>query len=116
MGEAADEAAARLMIESQQRGSVTWRERVGRWRRTLVLDGGKTSHGWAETEPTGGPRSGRRCTARTAGRATWGPAACGRCLRRRPGSGDEHRRRRATTAARDRSGRCLTAVTATLEC
>jgi hypothetical protein len=53
MGEAADEVEARLMIESQQRGSVTWNERAGRWRWTLVLDGGKTSHGWAETEADG---------------------------------------------------------------
>ncbi|MGH3586851.1 MAG: hypothetical protein ACRDQ0_11055 [Pseudonocardia sp.] len=50
MGEAADEAEARLMIESQQRGSVVFNERTGRYRWTVVLDGGKTSHGFAETE------------------------------------------------------------------
>jgi hypothetical protein len=50
MGEAADEHEARLMIASQQRGSVTFSERTGRYRWTVVLDGGKTSHGWAETE------------------------------------------------------------------
>ncbi|MGH8967871.1 MAG: hypothetical protein ACRDXB_21460 [Actinomycetes bacterium] len=49
MGEAADEAEARLMIESQQRGSVTFHERTGRYRWTVVLDGGKSAHGWAET-------------------------------------------------------------------
>jgi hypothetical protein len=51
MGEAADEAEARLMIESQQRGSVTWNERAERYRWTVVLDGGKTHHGWADSEP-----------------------------------------------------------------
>ncbi|MGH8966537.1 MAG: hypothetical protein ACRDXB_14590 [Actinomycetes bacterium] len=50
MGEAADEAEARLMIESQQRGSVVFNERTGRYRWTVVLDGGKTSHGFAETK------------------------------------------------------------------
>ncbi|TQM16297.1 hypothetical protein FB558_3107 [Pseudonocardia kunmingensis] len=49
MGEAADEAEARRMIESQQRGSVTFDETTGRYRWTVVLDGGKTSHGYAET-------------------------------------------------------------------
>ena len=49
MGEAADEAEARLMIESQQRGTVTYHERSGRYRWTVVLDEGKTSHGWADT-------------------------------------------------------------------
>ncbi|OZM82667.1 hypothetical protein [Pseudonocardia sp. MH-G8] len=49
MGEAADEAEARLMIESQQRGSVTFNEASGRYRWTVVLDGGKSSHGHAET-------------------------------------------------------------------
>jgi ADP-ribose pyrophosphatase YjhB (NUDIX family) len=49
MGEAPDEAAARAMIESQQRGSVTFHERTGRYRWTVVLDHGKTSHGWADT-------------------------------------------------------------------
>ena len=54
MGEARDEAEARLMIESQQRGSVTWRESTDRYRWTVVLDdGGKTHHGWAETEAEG---------------------------------------------------------------
>ncbi|TQM16065.1 hypothetical protein FB558_2868 [Pseudonocardia kunmingensis] len=50
MGEAADEAEARLMIESQQRGSVSFHERTGRYRWTVVLEGGKSSHGWADTE------------------------------------------------------------------
>ena len=50
MGEAADEAEARLMIEAQQRGSVTWNERAERYRWTVVLDEGKTSHGWADSE------------------------------------------------------------------
>jgi hypothetical protein len=49
MGEAADEAEARLMIEAQQRGSVTWNERSLRYRWTVVLDDGKSSHGWADT-------------------------------------------------------------------
>jgi hypothetical protein len=49
MGEAADEAEARLMIESQQRGSVTWNERTLRYRWTVVLDDGKSSHGWSDT-------------------------------------------------------------------
>ena len=49
MGEAADEAEARLMIAAQQRGSVTWNERTGRYRWTVVLDDGKSSHGWADT-------------------------------------------------------------------
>ncbi|OZM79418.1 hypothetical protein [Pseudonocardia sp. MH-G8] len=50
MGEAADETEARLMIESQRRGSVTFNEATGRYRWTVVLDSGKTSHGYAETE------------------------------------------------------------------
>ncbi len=50
MGEAADEAEARLMIESQQRGSVTFDERTGQYRWTVVLDGGKAQHGWADTK------------------------------------------------------------------
>ena len=50
MGEAADEAAARLKIESQHRGTVTFDERTGRYRWTVVLDGGKSSHGYADTE------------------------------------------------------------------
>jgi hypothetical protein len=49
MGEASDELEARLMIKSQQRGSVTWSARGQRWRWTVVLDDGKTSHGWADT-------------------------------------------------------------------
>ncbi|MGH8965772.1 MAG: hypothetical protein ACRDXB_10660 [Actinomycetes bacterium] len=50
MGEANDEQEARLMIESQQRGTVTWHERTARYRWTVVLEGGKTSHGWADSE------------------------------------------------------------------
>lgn len=54
MGEAADEAEARLMIARRQgRASVTWSERAGRYRWTVVLDEGKTSHGWAESEAEG---------------------------------------------------------------
>ena len=54
MGEAADEAAARLQIVRQQgRASVTFSARTGRYRWTVVLDEGKTSHGWAETEAEG---------------------------------------------------------------
>jgi hypothetical protein len=54
MGEAADEAEARLMIVRQQnRASVTWNERAERYRWTVVLDGGKTSHGWADSERDG---------------------------------------------------------------
>ncbi|MGH3585605.1 MAG: hypothetical protein ACRDQ0_04715 [Pseudonocardia sp.] len=49
MGEAENEAEARLMIESQQRGTVRFNERTGRYRWTVVLDGGKSSHGWADT-------------------------------------------------------------------
>jgi hypothetical protein len=50
MGEAHDEAEARLMIESQQRGTVTFEERSGRYRWTVVVDGGKSHHGWADTQ------------------------------------------------------------------
>jgi hypothetical protein len=51
MGEAADAAEARLMIVRQQgRASVTWSERAERYRWTVVLDEGKTSHGWADSE------------------------------------------------------------------
>src|ERR1700754_4279348 len=50
MGEAADETEARLMIESQQRGSVVFNEQTGRYRWTVVLDGRKTSHGHADTQ------------------------------------------------------------------
>ncbi|WP_143517455.1 hypothetical protein [Pseudonocardia sp. MH-G8] len=50
MGEAADEAEARLMIESQQRGSVNFNERTGRYRWAVVAGDGKSSHGWADTE------------------------------------------------------------------
>ena len=54
MGESPDEAEARLQIAHQQgRAAVTFRERSGRYRWTVVLDGGKTSHGWAETEDEG---------------------------------------------------------------
>ncbi len=54
MGEAPDEAEARLMIVRQQgRASVTWSERADRYRWTVVLDEGKTSHGWAESEAEG---------------------------------------------------------------
>jgi hypothetical protein len=45
MGEAADEAEARLMIARQQgRASVTWNVCALRYRWTVVLDEGKTSH------------------------------------------------------------------------
>jgi hypothetical protein len=54
MGEAADEAEARLMIVRQQgRASVTWSVRLLRYRWTVVLDEGKTSHGWADSEAEG---------------------------------------------------------------
>jgi len=56
MGEAADEAEARLMIVRQQgRAAVNWSERAERYRWTVVLDEGKTStsHGWAESEAEG---------------------------------------------------------------
>jgi hypothetical protein len=54
MGEAPDEAEARLQITRQQgRASVTFNQRTGRYRWTVVLDEGKTSHGWAETEDEG---------------------------------------------------------------
>jgi hypothetical protein len=54
MGEAADEAEARVMIARVQgRASVNWSERARRYRWTVVLDEGKTSHGWAETEAGG---------------------------------------------------------------
>jgi hypothetical protein len=53
MGEAADEREARLMIECQQRGSVTWNERTERYRWTVVEGGGKTHHGWADSEREG---------------------------------------------------------------
>lgn len=49
MGEAPNEAEARLMILSQQRGSVSWHERSGRYRWSVVLDEGKSSCGWADT-------------------------------------------------------------------
>ena len=46
MGEAADEAEARLMIAQEQgRASVNWNERAERYRWTVVMDGGKTHHG-----------------------------------------------------------------------
>jgi hypothetical protein len=76
MGEAADEHEARLMIAAQQRGSVTFRDGRGklpdRWRWTVVLDDGKTSHGWADSEREGWwfvrealnrPHRGVRCRA-----------------------------------------------------
>jgi hypothetical protein len=51
MGEAADEADARLEItRAQGRASVRFSERSGRYRWTVVLDEGKSSHGWADTE------------------------------------------------------------------
>jgi hypothetical protein len=50
MGEAENEAEARLMIDSQQRGTVTFNEQSSRYRWTVVLDEGKTSHGWADTQ------------------------------------------------------------------
>jgi hypothetical protein len=50
MGEAASEADARLMIESQRRGSVTFNETAGRYRWTVVASDGKASHGYADTE------------------------------------------------------------------
>ena len=51
MGEAADEAQARLEIaRGQGRASVTFNQRTGRYRWTVVLDEGKTSHGWADSE------------------------------------------------------------------
>jgi hypothetical protein len=54
MGEASDEAEARMMIARHQgRASVTWSVRVLRYRWTVVLDEGKTSHGWADTEDEG---------------------------------------------------------------
>jgi len=54
MGEASDEAEARMMIARHQgRASVTWSVRVMRYRWTVVLDEGKTSHGWADTEDEG---------------------------------------------------------------
>jgi hypothetical protein len=34
----------------QERASVTWRESAERWRWTVVADGQKTHHGWADTE------------------------------------------------------------------
>ncbi len=53
MGEAADEAEARLMMESQQRGSVNFNPRTGRYRWTVVLDGGKSAHGYADSDAEG---------------------------------------------------------------
>jgi hypothetical protein len=54
MGEASDEAEARLQIVRQQgRASVTFHGRSGRFRWTVVMDEGKTSHGWADTEEEG---------------------------------------------------------------
>lgn len=54
MGEAADEADARLEIaRAQGRASVSFHERSGRYRWTVVMDDAKTHHGWAETEDEG---------------------------------------------------------------
>ncbi|MHA6621444.1 hypothetical protein [Pseudonocardia sp. DLS-67] len=51
MGEAADEADARLEIaRAQGRASVNFSARSGRYRWTVVLDGGKSAHGWADSE------------------------------------------------------------------
>lgn len=51
MGEAADEAEARVMIAREQgRASVSWSERAARYRWTVVVDDGKTHHGWAHSE------------------------------------------------------------------
>jgi hypothetical protein len=51
MGEARDEAEARLMIAREQnRASVSWSERAEQYRWTVVVDGGKTHHGWADSE------------------------------------------------------------------
>jgi hypothetical protein len=50
MGEAADEAEARLEIaRAQGRASVNYHERSMRYRWTVVLDDDKTHHGWADT-------------------------------------------------------------------
>jgi hypothetical protein len=50
MGEAADEADARVAIaRAQGRASVNFSERSGRYRWTVVMDDGKTHHGWADT-------------------------------------------------------------------
>jgi hypothetical protein len=58
MGEASDEAEARLMIARQQgRASVSWSQRAERYRWTVVLDDGKTSHGWAENRTKRGGSS-----------------------------------------------------------
>ena len=55
MGEAPDEAEARLQVTRQQgRASVTFHERTGRYRWTVVLDEGKTSHGWRRRRTRGG--------------------------------------------------------------
>lgn len=54
MGEAPDEAQARVEIaQSQGRASVVFHERSGRYRWTVVVDEGKSAHGWAETEAEG---------------------------------------------------------------
>jgi hypothetical protein len=50
IGEAADEAEARRMTgQEQSREVVSWHPERQQWRWTLVVDGGKTHHGWAET-------------------------------------------------------------------
>jgi hypothetical protein len=51
-GETSDEAEARLEIaRAHGRASVTFDQRTGRYRWTVVMDDEKTSHGWADTEP-----------------------------------------------------------------
>ena len=50
IGEAPSERKAWLAAESQQRGTVSFNEQSGRYRWTVLLDPGKTSHGYAETE------------------------------------------------------------------
>lgn len=51
MGEAADEAEARVEIaRAQGRASVAFNQLTGRYRWTVVMDDEKTSHGWADTE------------------------------------------------------------------
>ncbi|NMH79275.1 hypothetical protein [Pseudonocardia xinjiangensis] len=52
IGGAANEAEARRMIEREQgRESVAWHLGRQQWRWTLVVEGGKTHHGWAESRP-----------------------------------------------------------------
>ncbi|WP_346275393.1 hypothetical protein [Pseudonocardia sp.] len=50
IGEAADEAEARRMTgQEQSREVVSWHPERQQWRWTLVVDGGNTHHGWAES-------------------------------------------------------------------